>query len=157
MKTLLPLLILLSALHLWSQSPQKSEPTRRENQETRMLYNLLKMTKEDLSALRKTIERIENMDVKEKEHMRERIGKLERMPPERVNALRERLKAIDPETRAVMRKRWMEMVPEVQRDWRDRLRNMTLEERAEVFKEHGILPTPSKQANGPEVPKTKNE
>ena len=157
MKTLIPLLFMLCALPLWSQSAQKIEPRSRGNQVTPMLQNLLKMTDKDLSALRQTIERIESMDAEEKERMRARIGKLEQMPPERVDALRERFKAMDPETRAAMRKRWMEMMPEIQRDWRDRLRNMTPEERAEVFEKHGILPTPSKRPNWSIAPKAKSE
>lgn len=157
MKTLLSLLFLLCAPPLWSQSFQKPEPINRGNQETRTLHKLLKMPEQELSALRQTIQRIEDMDPEEKERMRERIGKLEQMQPERVNALRERFKAIDPATRAVMRKRWMEMAPELQRDWRDRLRDMTPEQRAEVFDEQGFLPAPGKRPNGPKPPKTKSE
>ena len=152
----MPLLFLLCALPLWSQSAQQTKPRSRGNQEIRMLQNMLKMTDADLSALRKTIERIESMDTKEKERMRGRIGELEQMPPERVDALRERFKAIDPETRAAMRKRWMQMEPEIQRDWRDRLRNMTPEERVDILKKHGILPTPSKRPNGSNAPKAKS-
>ena len=115
------------------------------------------MKEEDLSALRQTIERIESMDAEEKESMRVRIGKLEQMPPERVDALRERFKAIDPETRADMRDLWMEMAPKVQQHWRDKLRNMTPEERADVFEEQGFLPAPGKRPKGPKPPKTKSE
>ena len=157
MKTLLSLLFLLCALHLWSQSSLKPEPVNRGNQETRTLHKLLKMPEQELSALRQTIERIESMNSKEKERMRERIGKLEQMQPERVNALRERFKAIDPATRAAMRKRWMEMAPELQRDWRDRLRDMAPEQRAEVFNEQGFLPAPGKRPSGPKPPNAKSE
>ena len=157
MKTIIPLLFLLCALSLWSQSSQKPEPRSWGDQETRMLHNLLKMPDQDLSALRQTIERIEAMDAEEKERLRGRIGRLEQMTPERVDALRERFKAIDPETRAPMRDRWMEMAPEVQRDWRDKLRNMTPEERADVFEEEGFLPAPAKRPKGPKPPKTKSE
>lgn len=157
MKTLILLLIMLCALPLWSQSAQQTEPKSRGNQVSRMLQNLLKMTDADLSALRQTIERIESMDTEEKERMRGRIGKLEQMPPGRVDALRERFKSIDPETRAAMRKRWMEMMPEIQRDWRDRLQNMTPEERAEVFELEGFLPASGKRPKEPKPSKANSE
>ena len=157
MKTLIHILGLFYALPLLSQSSQKPEPRSWGNQETRMLHNLLKMPDQDLSALRQTIERIESMDAEEKERMRVRIGKLEQMTPERVDALRERFKAIDPETRAAMRDRWIEMAPEVQRKWRDKLRDMTPEERAEVFEEEGFLPSSGKRPKGPKTFKTKSK
>ena len=157
MKTLIPLLFILCAQPLCSQSAQQLEPRSRGNQESRILQNLLNMTDAELSALRQTIERIESMDAEEKERMRGRIGKLEQMPPERVDALRERFRAIDPETRTTMRHRWMEMSPEVQRDWRDKLRNMTPEERAEVFEEEGFLPAFGKRPKGPKPSKGTSE
>ena len=157
MKTLIPLFYLICALALWSQSAQKPEPRSEGNQESRILQNLLKMTHADLSALRQTIERIESMDAIEKERMRGRIGKLEQMPPEQLDALRKRFRAIDPETRKAMRYRWMEMSSEVQRDWRDRLRNMTPEERAEVLEKEGFLPASGKRPNGPKPSKANSE
>ena len=157
MKTLIPILFLLCALPLWSQSTQQPEPRSRGNQASRILQNLLKMTDADLSALRQTIERIESMDAEEKERMRGRIWKLEQMPAEQIDSLRERFRAIDPETRTAMRYRWMEMSQEVQRDWRDKLRNMTPEERAEVFEQEGFLPASGKRPKGPKPSKAKSE
>lgn len=149
MKTLILLLSLLGALSLSAESPKEPGAENHRKQETRMLHHLLQVPDEDLAALRQTIERIEQMSPEEKAQLRERIGKLEKMPPERIEAMRERFEAIDPEIRETMRRRWMEMTPAARREWRDKLRTMSHEERAQVFEEQGFLPAPGRRPNGP--------
>ena len=131
-------------------------PQDRQN-ETRMLHHLLKMEQQELTALRQTIERIERMTPEEKALLRERISKLDKMKPERLEAMRKHFDAIDPETRDAMHQRWLEMSSEERRNWRKKLRDTTVEERINLFKEQGFLPTPGKPPKGPRPPEPGSE
>jgi len=160
MKTTLThfLIYLTAAITLLAETPQAERGPDGSAREARMLGHLLQMQPEELSALRTTIERIENMSPEEKALLRQKIQKLDRMPPEKARAMHERFKKIDPEVRKNMRKRWLEMAPEARREWRQKLRDMSPEERAEVFEKEGFLPKPPGPPHGgPKPPKPSME
>lgn len=166
MKTVITLLSLTLACvaPLWGEPqadtrPPKDEqaearPQQDRQNETRMLHHLLQMEQDDLTALRKTIERIERMTPEEKTLLRERINKLEKMKPERLEIMRKHFDAIDPKVRDAMHQRWLEMTSEERRNWRKKLHEIPEEERINLFKEQGFLPTPGKPPKGPRPPRT---
>ncbi|MGZ0655934.1 hypothetical protein ACWPKS_10045 [Coraliomargarita sp. W4R72] len=155
MKTAITLLSLtLVCFASLRAAPQgDNRPPEDRKNETRMLHHLLEMEQADLTALRKTIERIERMTPEEKALLLDRITKLEKMKPERLEAMREHFDAIDPEVRDTMHQRWLEMTSEERRAWRKKLHDIPEEERINLFKEEGFLPTPGKPPKGPRPPR----
>jgi hypothetical protein len=138
-------------------SQTEARPTQDRQNETRMLHHLLEMDQEDLTALRKTIERIERMTPEEKTLLRERINKLETMKPERLEIMRKHFDAIDPEVRDAMHQRWLEMSSDERRSWRKKLHDIPEEERINLLTEQGFLPTPGKPPKGPRPPRSDAE
>lgn len=155
MKTVISFLslTLVCLAPLCAESQRDARPSQDRHNETRMLHHLLEMDQADLTALRQTIERIERMTPEEKTLLRERISKLEKMKPERLEAMREHFEAIDPEVRDKMHKRWLEMSSDERRSWRKKLHDIPAEERINLFKEEGFLPTPGKSPKGPRPPR----
>ena len=151
-------LTLLCALSLWANPPKDSKGLPEDSQgETRMLQQLLKMKPADLTDLRQTIERIEQMTSDEKEKLRKRVGELNQMRPDRVKAMRERFKSIPRENREAMRQRWLNLPPEERQEWHQKLRAMDLEERQKVLNEQGFLPTPGKARKSKKPPRPPEE
>lgn len=138
--TYLSIILLCTCPLLGKPTPASPRADGGPQHETRMLLHLLKMEQDELAKLRKTVERIEQMSPEEKTLLRARIEKLEKMKPGRVEALRQRFEAIPEETREVMRQRWLVMTPDERRTWRKKLRQLSRQERAEVFEEQGFLP-----------------
>ncbi|MBL6919964.1 MAG: DUF3106 domain-containing protein [Puniceicoccaceae bacterium] len=160
MKTPLTVIVLalLCALPLWANPPKDSKGLPEGSQgETRMLQQLLKMKPADLTDLRQTIERIEQMTSEEKEKLRKRVGELNQMRPERVKAMRERFESIPRERREAMRQRWLELPPEERQEWHQKLHAMSPEQRQEVLDEQGFLPTPGKAYKGKKPPRPPEE
>jgi len=99
------------------------------------------MDDSELTQLRQTIERIEAMSEEERANMRKKLGKLQKMDPEKLQNLRDRIKSIPEEQRARMRQRWFEMSPRERQDWRSKLREMSPEDRASTMEAAGFLPS----------------
>lgn len=110
------------------------------DKEARVLHQLLKMERHELTRLRETIERIEKMSPEEKTILSKRIHKIRQMPREQLEAMRQNFNAIPKETREAMRARWMEMNPAERAKLRARLKEMTPKERQATFEEDGVLP-----------------
>ena len=159
MKTLIAIvLILITALTLWANPPKDSQgPPESVQRETRMLQHFLKMEPAGLVNLRRTIERIERMTTEEKEKLRERIGELEQMRPERVKAMRELFESIPREKREAMRQHWLELPPEERQEWHQKIRAMSPEQRQEALNDEGLLPTTGKARKGKEPPRPTEE
>lgn len=121
---------------------QRGEGDARPSKKTLLLYNLLRMSPEELAELRQTIERIEAMPEEEREEIRQRIARMEQMDPEKLAKLRNRFEAIPKEKRRAMRERWFAMSQEERDEWRRKLREMTPEERAKLAETEGFLPPP---------------
>ena len=100
---------------------------------------MLQMDKRELTRLRKTIERIENMSPKEKARLRTRISAI---PPEKISAIRRNFGKIPREQREAMHNRWTEMSLEERDELRAKLRQMTPEERLAFLREKGLPPSP---------------
>ena len=97
------------------------------------------------------------MTPEEKEKLRQRIGELDKMRPERVNAMRERFESISREKREAMRQRWMDMPPEERQECHQKLRSMSPEQRQELLNTEGFLPTPVKTQKGKKPPRPTEE
>jgi hypothetical protein len=138
--------LLLAASCGWCQDASTAQPgnhqRNRPGAETRLLQQLLHMEDQQLTNLRQTIERIEQMTPEEKAQLRGRIGTIRKMPPEKVDAMRKQYKAIPKEQRQAMRQRWLELSPEQRAEWRGKLRDMSHEERTAAFQQQGFLPPP---------------
>jgi hypothetical protein len=121
--------------------------------ETRLLQHLLQLEDHELANLRHTIERIEKMPLEEKQQLRERIGKMQKMGPGRVQAMREKYEAIPEQEREAMRKRWAGLSSKERQAWREKFKHMSNEERQAVQKEQGfLLPPPQKDREKPDPP-----
>ncbi|GEM_PF-6383770 len=133
-----------------SPSPQKqsSESATKYRGHTELLQDLLAMSDNELTELRTTIERIENMSSEEKDELRQRIHKINKMNPDRVGKLRKKYKDIPPETRKAMRKRWSKLTREERIAWRKKLKTLSPKERQKALEEAKLLP-PSFKKKGP--------
>ena len=142
----LSLVMLLSPL---SAQTEESAP-RNIEQEHRMLMLLLRMDSQELANLRMTIERIEAMSPEERNAMRKRLGKFQRLSAEQRDALKKRVEAVPKKLREEMRNRWFSMSAHERMQWRQKLRQMTPEERVKVIREQGFLPPPpDRKLKGP--------
>ncbi|MFT4901961.1 MAG: hypothetical protein ACI81V_001241 [Lentimonas sp.] len=128
-----------SSLPAQSQTPPPDTDAAPPSQ---ILSTLLEMDSAGLNRLRQTIERIEAMPQSEREQLRQRIREIHQMDGAKLKQMRQRFNGIPQETREAMQQRWLDMSPQERLEWRNKLKQMSHEERAQAFEKEGFLPPP---------------
>ncbi|CAI8270224.1 MAG: Uncharacterised protein [Opitutia bacterium UBA7350] len=139
-RTLLLLLslILLPLHHALAQDPpNKAQP---QNQQSRLLMQLLKMDSAEITELRRTLERIESMNPEEKKAFAESVQRLHTLPSETAKRLHQDFLSIPPDRRKAMYERWRALSPEQRKAWRQRMHAIDPAQRLEQIKKEGVLP-----------------
>jgi hypothetical protein len=106
------------------------DTTRAQLRQLDQLERILQMEPQQLEALRMTITRVEKMSEEEKARLRRSIAGLRALPAQERSETVESLKDLTPRERRLLRRHWLEMDEKERDAERERLRELSTEERA---------------------------
>ena len=152
-KRILPILLLLCLSFSGQSFGQGQNPSGKvtpparqagkkppHSSESRLLQHFLSMDQAELSKIRQTLERIEQMSPEERASLRKRMKDMQAADPAKVEAMRQYYQSIPKETREAMRRSWDAMTDAERADWRRQLQGLSQSERLRLYEEEGFLP-----------------